>query len=96
MRSFANSDAWRSIGEGINTIEATKETWFEAEANRIAGEISTVTLTAVQAMPRQRTNQRLLHANEFHTRWTRTNDGREISDLFFTCPVISPALASHM
>ena len=33
-------DAWRSIGEAIETIETTKETWFEAEANRIAGEIA--------------------------------------------------------
>ena len=33
-------DAWRSIGEAIDTIESTKETWFEAEANRIAGEIA--------------------------------------------------------
>ena len=33
-------DAWRSIREAINTIETTKETWFEAEANRIAGEIA--------------------------------------------------------
>jgi predicted ATPase len=33
-------DAWHSIGEAIDTIETTKETWFEAEANRIAGEIA--------------------------------------------------------
>jgi hypothetical protein len=33
-------DAWRSLGEAIDTIETTKETWFEAEANRIAGEIA--------------------------------------------------------
>ena len=33
-------DALRSIGEAIDTIENTKETWFEAEANRIAGEIA--------------------------------------------------------
>ena len=33
-------DALRSIGEAIDTIETTKETWFEAEANRIAGEIA--------------------------------------------------------
>jgi predicted ATPase len=33
-------DAWRCIGEAISTIEATKEGWFEAEANRIAGEIA--------------------------------------------------------
>jgi predicted ATPase len=33
-------DARRCIGEAISTIEATKETWFEAETNRIAGEIA--------------------------------------------------------
>ena len=33
-------DAWRSIGEAIDTIGNTKETWFEAETNRIAGEIA--------------------------------------------------------
>ena len=33
-------DAWRSIGQAIGTIETTKETWFEAEANRMAGEIA--------------------------------------------------------
>ena len=34
------NDAWSFIGEAISTIEATKERWFEAEANRIAGEIA--------------------------------------------------------
>ena len=33
-------DAWRCIGEAISTIETTKERWFEAETNRIAGEIA--------------------------------------------------------
>jgi predicted ATPase len=33
-------DAWRCIGEAISTIAATKERWFEAETNRIAGEIA--------------------------------------------------------
>ena len=33
-------DAWRCIGETIGTIDTTKERWFEAEANRIAGEIA--------------------------------------------------------
>ena len=33
-------DAWRCIGEAISTIEATKERWFEAEVNRVAGEIA--------------------------------------------------------
>ena len=33
-------DAWRCIGEAISTTEATKERWFEAEVNRIAGEIA--------------------------------------------------------
>ena len=33
-------DASRCVGEAISTIEATKERWYEAEANRIAGEIA--------------------------------------------------------
>jgi predicted ATPase len=33
-------DAWRCIGETMKVVETTKERWFEAEANRIAGEIA--------------------------------------------------------
>jgi predicted ATPase len=33
-------DAWRSIGEAMTTMETTKETWCEAEVNRVAGEIA--------------------------------------------------------
>jgi hypothetical protein len=33
-------DAWRCIGEAVSTTEATKERWFEAETNRIAGEVA--------------------------------------------------------
>jgi class 3 adenylate cyclase/predicted ATPase len=33
-------DAWRSIGESMRTVEATKERWAEAEVNRMAGEIA--------------------------------------------------------
>ena len=33
-------EAWRSISESMSTIETTKERWFEAEINRIAGEIA--------------------------------------------------------
>ena len=33
-------DAWRCIGEAMTAIETTKERWFEAEINRIAGEIA--------------------------------------------------------
>ena len=32
--------AWRSIGEALKAIEATKEKWPEAEVNRIAGEVA--------------------------------------------------------
>jgi class 3 adenylate cyclase/predicted ATPase len=32
--------AWRCIDEAIATIKITKERWFEAEVNRIAGEIA--------------------------------------------------------
>ena len=35
-----SDDAWRCIGEAISTTEATKERWFEAETNRIAGAIA--------------------------------------------------------
>jgi predicted ATPase len=33
-------DAWRYIGEAVSATETTKERWFEAEVNRIAGEIA--------------------------------------------------------
>jgi predicted ATPase len=33
-------DAWRCIGEAMTAMEATRETWCEAEVNRIAGEIA--------------------------------------------------------
>jgi predicted ATPase len=33
-------DAWRCIGEAMTAVEATKETWFEAELHRTAGEIA--------------------------------------------------------
>ena len=32
--------AWRCIHEAITAIETAKETWFEAEVNRIGGEIA--------------------------------------------------------
>ena len=33
-------DAWRCIGEAMTAVETTKETFCEAEVNRIAGEIA--------------------------------------------------------
>jgi predicted ATPase len=33
-------DAWRCIGEATTTVETTKERWYEAEINRIRGEIA--------------------------------------------------------
>jgi predicted ATPase len=33
-------NAWRRLGEAMMRIEATGESWFEAEVNRIAGEIA--------------------------------------------------------
>jgi predicted ATPase len=33
-------EAWRCIGEALSIIETAKERWFEAEVNRIAGEIA--------------------------------------------------------
>jgi predicted ATPase len=34
------NDAWRCIAEAITVIETTKETWFEADIRRVAGEIA--------------------------------------------------------
>ncbi len=33
-------DAWRCIGEATSAINTANERWFEAETNRIAGEIA--------------------------------------------------------
>jgi len=33
-------DAWRCIGEAMTAIETTKETWFEPEIHRVAGEVA--------------------------------------------------------
>jgi predicted ATPase len=33
-------DAWRCIGEAMTTVETGKERWYEAELNRVAGEIA--------------------------------------------------------
>ena len=41
--------AWHSIGEALATIQATKERWYEAEVNRIAGEIVLQTPNQVTA-----------------------------------------------
>ena len=42
--AYANTgqfvDAWRCIGEATTAIKTTGERWFEAEVNRIAGEIA--------------------------------------------------------
>ena len=41
MLSLGTSDdASRCIGEAMTAIEGTKETWFEAETHRIAGEVT--------------------------------------------------------
>ena len=33
-------DAWRCIGEAMTAVETTKERWYEAEINRIKGEVA--------------------------------------------------------
>jgi predicted ATPase len=34
-----SDDAWRCIGEALTAIDTTNERWFEAEVNRVAGEV---------------------------------------------------------
>jgi predicted ATPase len=38
-------DAWRCVGEALTTLQTTKERWYEAEVNRIAGEIALISPT---------------------------------------------------
>jgi predicted ATPase len=38
LRQF--DDAWRCIGEAMTMVQTTNESWYEAEANRVAGEIA--------------------------------------------------------
>ena len=33
-------EAWRCISEAMTAVETTKESWYEAEVNRVAGEIT--------------------------------------------------------
>jgi predicted ATPase len=33
-------EAWRCISEAMTAVETTKENWYEAEANRVAGEVA--------------------------------------------------------
>jgi predicted ATPase len=33
-------DAWRCVGEAVTAMETTKEKWWKAEVNRIAGEVA--------------------------------------------------------
>ena len=33
-------EAWRCISEAITAVETTKEGWYEAEVNRVAGEVA--------------------------------------------------------
>ena len=41
MRNLVKfDDAWRCISEAMTAVETTKETWCEAEVNRMAGEIA--------------------------------------------------------
>src|SRR5262249_18670980 len=43
-RTYANlgqfEDAWSTIAEAMTAVEQTKESWYAAELNRIAGEIT--------------------------------------------------------
>ena len=46
-------EAWHCIGEAMTAVEATKETWCEAEISRIAGEIALISpeTAVVKAKP---------------------------------------------
>src|SRR5262249_14460545 len=64
-------DAWGSIREATTTVETTKERWFEAEIDRVAGEIALTEQDAVKAQAyfeRSLTVAREQHAKSFELR----------------------------
>ena len=42
-------EARRCVGEAMIAVETTKETWYEAEANRVAGETALLSLERGQS-----------------------------------------------
>ncbi len=40
LRTFSVLFARRCIGEAMTAVETTKETWWEAQVHRVAGEIA--------------------------------------------------------
>jgi class 3 adenylate cyclase/predicted ATPase len=61
-------DAWRSIAEAIDTIESTKETWFEPETNRIAGEIALMSAEPAAAKAEAYFDRALAVARQQHAK----------------------------
>jgi predicted ATPase len=64
-------DAWRSIREAATTVETTKERWFEAEIDRVAGEIALTEQDAAKAeayFEHSLTVAREQHAKSFELR----------------------------
>ena len=63
MRAYADlgqlDDAWRCVSDAVGVIETTKETWWEAELYRSAGEISLQT-TEPNAVKAERYFERAL------------------------------------
>jgi predicted ATPase len=66
-------DAWRNIREAMTTVETTKERWFEAEIDRVAGEIALTEQDAAKAeayFEHSLTVAREQHAKSFELRAT--------------------------
>jgi predicted ATPase len=63
MRAYADlgqlDDAWRCVSDAVGVIETTKETWWEAELYRSAGEIALQT-TEPNAVKAERYFERAL------------------------------------
>ena len=51
-------DAWCCAGEAIAAVETTKERWYEAEANRIAGEIALMSPSLTRRKPKRTSSAR--------------------------------------
>jgi predicted ATPase len=53
-------DAWRCFGEALTAVKTTNERWYEAEINRIAGEIALLLLPEPDAAKAKASFERAL------------------------------------
>jgi predicted ATPase len=74
--------AWRRIDEAIDTIATTKESWHEAEVNRVAGEISLKSPDADAAKAETYFERALSIARKQQAKWWELRAGMSMARLW--------------